>query len=165
MLQTRSVLVILALLAHLAACQSSVTNQEQQDRAMYQVVIDTFFCDDHVQRLFQEDVLERKIVYIQPTFLNSDVPIPDTILKMITAHTTAQGLVQVQNEQPGGAKISLSAIGNDAAAATVYNQHGPTIQMSAQISGTSCGASIGIGYLLTPNDAGWQAQDYVQAVC
>lgn len=161
----RSILMILVLLAHLTACQSSAQNQAQEERAMYQVAIDTFFRDAHVQRLFQEDVLQHNIVYIQPTFFKSDVPIPADILGMITARTTAQGLVQVHTEQPGGAVITLAAIGQDAEAATVYHQRGPTIGISAHISGSSCGAFIGIGYLLLLNDVGWQAHDYVQAVC
>lgn len=103
--------------------------------------------------------------YIQPTFLNTTTPIPDEIVQLLTTYTAAQGLTVVPAEQADRAVIALGAVGHDPEAATIAPPGGPTIQISLAISGTECGASLGIGYLLTATDAGWRAQQYVQAVC
>lgn len=143
----------------------TVTPKPQQERAMYQAAINAFFADSQVQRLLQPDLLVRELVYIGPTFFDTHRPVSNEIMQMLRAHTSAAGLVEAQHEQPGGLLLAVGSIGQDPSAATVYPQSGPTIQLSAQISGTSCGASVGIGYLLVETDHGWQAQQYLVAVC
>ena len=140
-------------------------DEERQAPAMYQAVVDAFFDEDQVRRLFQPDLLRHKTVYVRPTFSNTDTPVPDAILRMIAARTDAYGLAAASSEQAGGAVIALGALGHDPEAATIVPRGGPTIQISASISGGECGASISMGYLIVATEAGWQARQYVLAVC
>ena len=140
-------------------------DEERQAPAMYQAVVDAFFDEDQVRRLFQPDLLRHKTVYVRPTFSNTDTPVPDAILRMIAARTDAYGLAAASSEQAGGAVIALGALGHDPEAATIVPRGGPTIQISASISGGECGSSISMGYLIVATEAGWQARQYVLAVC
>ena len=151
--------------ANSAPAASPQADEERQAPAMYQAVVDAFFHEDQVRRLFQPDLLRHKTVYVRPTFSDTDTPVPDAILRMIAARTDAYGLAAASSEQAGGAVIALGAVGRDPEAATIAPRGGPTIQISASISGGECGASISMGYLIVATEAGWQARQYVLAVC
>jgi hypothetical protein len=128
---------------------------------MYVSVASKFFTDAEVSKRLQPSILHQKTVYIDPTFINTEITIPSRIIDIIRSHAELVGLNQVEGVQNGGSVVSVSSVN----AINLKDQTQQVIEMVLGVNGGGCGTFIHIGYLLTQTNRGWEAEPYSYGVC
>lgn len=147
------------------AMEAKTATPTMRDIAMYEAVSTAVWASGDTQTILQPGILEQPVVYIEPTFAQTNEYIPPDIIQVFARDAAAHGLVRVEAEQQGGVIVSIGDIASDPAnTRLVYGQDGPTIAVGIAISGKGC-TGRGLSFLLTQEQGGWQAKQYLVGVC
>lgn len=155
---------------HTAPTSHSVTPTQDSEHQIYIAAIDAFFADPEVQARMTPRWYLQPTLYVQPTFADTQQPIPAPVLEHIRTYTQQLPVREIATPDPRGISVRISRISHDPRAETLAQAKAPTVYLAIQTGRGGVGMTnddrgyLGIGFYVVQTDNAYTAHLYLRAV-